>query len=327
MRRARQTRLAGHGCQALRGHANGEPCHDAFVAKLDASGGLVYSTYLGGSRNDEATPRARRTPSSRSSAPTGARSCTPPTSGARRATPAAVSPSTAPARRTSRARPARPTSPRTVRGSDCTGRSAGRRPASRARRVRRQAAAKRPGARLWHLPRRQADRGRRRHRRGSRRQRVPRGLDAIAGLPGHPGAAAADRQPLVLDQRPARGALQRRVRDEAHRRRAAVALQHLPRRQRRGPGPRDRRRPRWAAHVAGSTDSRTLGIAAPVQATLGGGIDAHLAVIAPTGALRANAAPSTRAAASMWRVARFRRTSRSLRRCRAYLRATATCSR
>lgn len=81
-----------------------------------------------------------------------------------------------------------------------------------------------------------------------------------------------------------------------------------------------------AAHVAGSTDSRTLGIAAPVQATLGGGIDAYLAVIAPTGALRANAAPSTRAAASMWRVARFRRTSRSLRRCRAYLRATATCS-
>jgi hypothetical protein len=195
------------------------------------------------------------------------------------------------------------------------------------RRVRRQAAAKRPGARLWHLPRRQADRGRRRHRRGSRRQRVPRGLDAIAGLPGHPGAATADRQPLVLDHRPARGALQRRVRDEAQRRRAAVALQHLPRRQRRGPGPRDRRRPRWAAHVAGSTDSRTLGIAAPVQATLGGGIDAHLAVIAPTGALRANAAPSTRAAASMWRVARFRRTCRSLRRCRAYLRATATCSR
>src|SRR4051794_15720999 len=55
VRRARQPRLTGRACQALPGHTSGEPCHDAFVAKLSASGGaLVYSTYLGGSRNEEA---------------------------------------------------------------------------------------------------------------------------------------------------------------------------------------------------------------------------------------------------------------------------------
>jgi hypothetical protein len=41
---------------ALRGRAcQGRPCHDAFAAKLDPGGGrLLYSTYLGGRRNDEA---------------------------------------------------------------------------------------------------------------------------------------------------------------------------------------------------------------------------------------------------------------------------------
>ncbi len=55
VRRARQTGLRGRACQALPRHAQAERCHDAFVAKLDASGGaLVYSTYLGGTRNEEA---------------------------------------------------------------------------------------------------------------------------------------------------------------------------------------------------------------------------------------------------------------------------------
>jgi hypothetical protein len=55
VQRARQSRLAGRACQALPGHEAAEPCHDAFVAKIASSGGaLVYSTYLGGSRNDEA---------------------------------------------------------------------------------------------------------------------------------------------------------------------------------------------------------------------------------------------------------------------------------
>jgi hypothetical protein len=31
----------------------GAPCHDAFVTKLDPDGGVVYSTYLGGSLNEE----------------------------------------------------------------------------------------------------------------------------------------------------------------------------------------------------------------------------------------------------------------------------------
>src|SRR4051794_39731790 len=39
--RAMQPRLRGHNCQ-------GEPCHDAFVTKLDARGRPVYSTFFGG---------------------------------------------------------------------------------------------------------------------------------------------------------------------------------------------------------------------------------------------------------------------------------------
>jgi hypothetical protein len=54
-RRARQSSLRGRACQDVPGHDIGEPCHDAFVAKLSPSGGeLVYSTYLGGSENEEA---------------------------------------------------------------------------------------------------------------------------------------------------------------------------------------------------------------------------------------------------------------------------------
>jgi hypothetical protein len=41
-----QPGLRGHSCQ-------GEPCHDAFVTKLNPSGGIVYSTFLGGTANDE----------------------------------------------------------------------------------------------------------------------------------------------------------------------------------------------------------------------------------------------------------------------------------
>lgn len=43
---ALQPALAGEGC-------TGVPCHDAFVTKLSPDGALVYSTYLGGSRNEE----------------------------------------------------------------------------------------------------------------------------------------------------------------------------------------------------------------------------------------------------------------------------------
>jgi len=54
-RRARQSALDGRACQRVPRHERGTPCHDAFVAKLDSSGGaLVYSTYLGGSHNEEA---------------------------------------------------------------------------------------------------------------------------------------------------------------------------------------------------------------------------------------------------------------------------------
>jgi Beta-propeller repeat len=42
------------------------------------------------------------------------------------------------------------------------------------------------------------------------------------------------------------------------------------------------------AHVAGSTDSRAFRLAAPVQAKIGGGIDAYVAAIGPTGALRSS---------------------------------------
>ncbi|HWT22923.1 MAG TPA: SBBP repeat-containing protein, partial [Solirubrobacteraceae bacterium] len=41
-----QRPLNGRRCQ-------GEPCHDAFVAKLDAEGRIVYSTYLGGTGNED----------------------------------------------------------------------------------------------------------------------------------------------------------------------------------------------------------------------------------------------------------------------------------
>jgi len=41
-----QRSLKGHSCQ-------GEPCHDAFVTKLNPNGGIVYSTFLGGTANDE----------------------------------------------------------------------------------------------------------------------------------------------------------------------------------------------------------------------------------------------------------------------------------
>jgi Beta-propeller repeat len=59
VRRALQRRLTGTECQRLPRHDDAAACHDAFVAKLSASGGrLVYSTYLGGSRNEEATALA-----------------------------------------------------------------------------------------------------------------------------------------------------------------------------------------------------------------------------------------------------------------------------
>ncbi|MEA2270342.1 MAG: hypothetical protein QOC64_2952 [Solirubrobacteraceae bacterium] len=54
-RRARQSALRGSACQAAPRRDEGVPCHDAFVAKLSRSGGaLVYSTYLGGTNNEEA---------------------------------------------------------------------------------------------------------------------------------------------------------------------------------------------------------------------------------------------------------------------------------
>ena len=43
---ALQRPLNGRRCQ-------GSPCHDAFVTKLDPSGQIVYSTYLGGTGNEE----------------------------------------------------------------------------------------------------------------------------------------------------------------------------------------------------------------------------------------------------------------------------------
>jgi hypothetical protein len=54
VRRAQQGRIAGRRCQALARHDIGEPCHDAFVAKLSPGGALVYSTYLGGTESEEA---------------------------------------------------------------------------------------------------------------------------------------------------------------------------------------------------------------------------------------------------------------------------------
>src|SRR3954454_20207750 len=44
---AMQKGLAGRAC-------TGEPCHDAFVTKLDEDGRIVWSTYFGGTRNEEA---------------------------------------------------------------------------------------------------------------------------------------------------------------------------------------------------------------------------------------------------------------------------------
>jgi Beta-propeller repeat len=52
-RRAMQPRLRGRACQALGRHDFGVPCPDAFVTKLGPSGALVFSTYLGGSRDEE----------------------------------------------------------------------------------------------------------------------------------------------------------------------------------------------------------------------------------------------------------------------------------
>jgi hypothetical protein len=46
-RSALQSSLRGRAC-------TGEPCHDAFVTKLSASGRIMWSTYFGGSRNEEA---------------------------------------------------------------------------------------------------------------------------------------------------------------------------------------------------------------------------------------------------------------------------------
>jgi hypothetical protein len=43
---ALQRGIRGHSCQ-------GEPCHDAFVTKLAPDGRIVYSTFLGGSANEE----------------------------------------------------------------------------------------------------------------------------------------------------------------------------------------------------------------------------------------------------------------------------------
>src|SRR3954470_21762981 len=55
VRRALHGRLTGRECQRVPRHEQAGPCHDAFVAKLSASGGtLVYSTYLGGGRTEEA---------------------------------------------------------------------------------------------------------------------------------------------------------------------------------------------------------------------------------------------------------------------------------
>src|SRR5215210_2500305 len=44
---ALQPEINGTGC-------NGRPCHDAYVTKLDPDGAVVYSTYLGGTLNEEA---------------------------------------------------------------------------------------------------------------------------------------------------------------------------------------------------------------------------------------------------------------------------------
>jgi Beta-propeller repeat len=44
---ALQSRLAGRSC-------TGEPCHDAFITKLNEDGRIVWSTYFGGTRNEEA---------------------------------------------------------------------------------------------------------------------------------------------------------------------------------------------------------------------------------------------------------------------------------
>lgn len=44
---AAQPAIRSEGCQ-------GEPCHDAFVTKLSPTGQVLYSTYLGGSANEEA---------------------------------------------------------------------------------------------------------------------------------------------------------------------------------------------------------------------------------------------------------------------------------
>jgi hypothetical protein len=45
--RALQGSLRGRAC-------TGEPCHDAFVTKLSPAGRIIWSTYFGGSRNEEA---------------------------------------------------------------------------------------------------------------------------------------------------------------------------------------------------------------------------------------------------------------------------------
>lgn len=45
--RALQDGLAGRAC-------TGRPCHDAFIAKLSPTGAIVWSTYFGGTRNEEA---------------------------------------------------------------------------------------------------------------------------------------------------------------------------------------------------------------------------------------------------------------------------------
>ena len=205
-----QDQLNGQSC-------TGVPCHDAFVVKLDPTGGIVWSTLYGGTLNEEAVSVAVDD----AGAVYVAGLTDSPDLPVRQAVPGEVP------------EPA-------VRG----------RPALPLRRLRRQVRSDGRPARLQHLPRRRGLRPGPRHRRGCRRQRLRGGQHPVDRLPhgarlpvdhARPGLRAATRRAVPTG-----------VPHQAQPQREQRSLQHLPGR----PGARRRLRGGRRPTRSGARDRR-----------------------------------------------------------------------